>query len=125
MDQAQLQKMFGGAPGTPVPQVDPEDVRAVWKFGQEVKKDHPGVNVGIGMEILERACKPGSNIPAVTYRAGMAAMFLRRAPELKDKLDAVFLAAATIPMEWIGVEIVRQGLPFDLEDFMRRVSAAA
>jgi hypothetical protein len=52
MDQAQLQKMFGGAPGTPVPQVDPEDVRAVWKLGQEVKKNHPGVNVGISVELL-------------------------------------------------------------------------
>jgi hypothetical protein len=29
MDQAHLEKMFGGAPGTPVPQVDPEDVIAV------------------------------------------------------------------------------------------------
>ena len=125
MDQAQLEKMFGGAPGTPVPQVDPEDVRAVWKLGQEVKKDHPGVNVGIGMEIFERACKPGSNISAVTYRAGMTAMFLRHAPELQDKLDAVFLTAATIPMEWIGVGVVRKGLPFDIEEFMRRVSGTA
>ena len=125
MDQTQLQKMLGGAPGTPVPQVDPEDVRAVWKLGQEVKKDHPGVNVGIGMEIFERACKPGSNIPAVTYRAGMTAMFLRHAPELQDKLDAVFFTAATIPMEWIGVGVVRKGLPFDIEEFMRRVSGAA
>jgi hypothetical protein len=58
MDQAQLQKLLGGAAGTPVPQVDPEDVRAVWKLGQEVEKDHPGVNVGIGVEIFERACKP-------------------------------------------------------------------
>lgn len=124
MDQAQLQKMFGGAPGTPVPQVDPEDVRAVWKLGQEVKKDHPGVNVGIGVEIFERACKPGSNIPAVTYRAGMIAMFLRHAPELKEKVDAVFLAAATIPMEWIGVDVVRKGLPFDAEDFKHRVNEA-
>ena len=102
MDQAQLQKLLGGAPGTPVPQVGPEDVRAVWKLGQEVEKDHPGVNLGIGAEIFERAYKPGSNIPAVTYRAGMTAMFLRHAPELQDKLDSVFLIAATIPMDWSG-----------------------
>jgi hypothetical protein len=60
MDQAQLQKMVGGAPGTPVPQVDPEDVRAVWKLGQEVKKDLPGVNVGIRVEIFERASRLGN-----------------------------------------------------------------
>ncbi len=60
MDQAQLQKMFGGGPGTPLPQVDPEDVRAVWKLGQELKEDHPGVNVGIGVEIFERASRLGN-----------------------------------------------------------------
>jgi hypothetical protein len=39
--------------------------------------------------------------------------------------EPVFRAAAQVPMEWIGVGVVRQGLPFDLEDFMRRVSGAA
>ena len=63
---AKLHAMVSGALGEPVPQVDPEDVRAVWKLGQEVKKDHTGVNVGIGVEIFARACTPGSNIPAVT-----------------------------------------------------------
>jgi hypothetical protein len=125
MDQVQLQKLLGAAAGTPVPQVDPEDVRAVWKLGQEVQKDHPGVNVGIGVAIFERSCNPGSNIQAVTYRAGMIAMFLRHAPELKEKLDAVFLAAATIPMEWIGVGIVHRGWTFDPVDFIRRVREAA
>jgi hypothetical protein len=28
-------------------------------------------------------------------------------------------------MEWMGVGIVRQGPPFDFEDFMRRVREAA
>jgi len=28
-------------------------------------------------------------------------------------------------MEWIGVGVVRKGLPFDIEDFMSRVSGAA
>ena len=55
----------------------------------------------------------------------MTAMFLHRAPELQDKLDVVFLTAATIPMEWIGVGVVRKGLPFDIEEFMRRVSGTA
>ena len=89
MDQAQLQKIFGGAPG---------------------------------MEIFERACKPSSNVWAVTYRVGMTSMFLCHAPELQDK---VFRTAATIPMKWMGVGVVRKGLHFYIEDFMRRVSGAA
>ena len=118
------QALFGGAPGTPVPQVDPEDVKAVWMLGKQVKKDHPGENVGMGVEIFERTCKPAANIPAVTYRAGMIAMFLRHAPELQNKLDAVFRAAAEIPMEWIGVGIVHHGWAFDPDDFVRRVREA-
>ena len=30
--------------------------------------------------------------------------------------DPVFRAGAQVPMEWIGVGVVRQGLPLDLED---------
>jgi hypothetical protein len=41
-------------------------------------------------------------------------------PLIKDKLDAVLEAASDIPMEWIG-RGVRHGLPFDADDFVRRV----
>ena len=44
-------------------------------------------------------------------------------PLIEKKLDAVFLTAAQIPMEWLGQQ-VRQGLPFDADDFVRRVSEA-
>jgi hypothetical protein len=37
--------------------------------------------------------------------------------------ETVFKTAAKIPMEWIG-ENLRHGLPFDVEDFMRRVRDA-
>ena len=48
---AKLHAMVSGAPGEPVPKVDPEDVKTVWKLGQEVKTDHPGGGVAIGMAI--------------------------------------------------------------------------
>lgn len=129
MDEAQGREFFG-TPGEPVPQVDPEDIKAAWELGQEVKKDHPKGNVGIGVEIFKARCKPGADIPAVTYRANMIAMLQHAGPEImtpliQDKLDAVFLAAAQIPMEWMGVGITRRGLPFDADDFIRRVSEAA
>jgi hypothetical protein len=37
--------------------------------------------------------------------------------------DKVYNAAATVPMEWMGVGIVRQALPFDLEEFLRLCGA--
>jgi hypothetical protein len=77
-----IAEMFVGAPGTPVPQVDPEDVRAVWKLGQEVKKDHPGGGVAIGMAIFERTCKPGAIVKAVVFRANMVGMLQYAAPDV-------------------------------------------
>ncbi len=46
-------------------------------------------------------------------------------PLVQDKLDAVIQTAATIPMEWMVEGIVRHGLPFDPDDFVRRVRKAA
>jgi hypothetical protein len=134
MDEAEtLEKfsaMVSGAPGEAVPQVDPEDVKAVWELSQEVKKDHPDGGVAIGMAIFEHTCKPGAVVKAVIYRANMTDILCSAAPEimkplLQDKLDAVIHTAATIPMEWLGVRIVRRGFPFDAGDFIRRVSEAA
>ena len=55
MDQA-IFSQFSGEPRTSVPQVDPEDIKAVWKLGQEVKKDHPDGQVFIGMHLLGHSC---------------------------------------------------------------------
>ena len=80
--------------------------------------------------MLGHSCKPGADVKAVVYRARHIDLLGYVAPELmnpllQDKLAAVFQAAAEIPMEWIGVGIVRHGLPFDAEDFIRRVREAA
>jgi hypothetical protein len=131
VEQERLRELFGfGRPGEPVPQVDPGDVKAVWEVGQESVKEHPQGSVAIGVEIFRRACKPGANVPAVTYRTqqiGILQLIWRDVmdPLLQARLDAVFRAAAEIPMEWIGVGIVRHGLPFDPDDFVRRVREAA
>ena len=43
---------------------------------------------------------------------------------IEDKLGALFLTAAEIPMEWLGQEM-RQDFPFDVDDFLRRVRGSA
>jgi len=123
---------FGGEPGEPVPQVDPEDVKALWGVSMEVQRAHPGEPVGIDVSVFEHACKPGANVQAVYYRTAKLEMLRHVAPQLlepwtkKDQLDdAVFRAVAQVPMEWVGVGIVHKGLAFDIEDFMRRVREAA
>ena len=42
-------------------------------------------------------------------------------PPVRDKLDAVLIAASEIPMKWIG-EAVHDGWAFDPEDFVRRMA---
>src|SRR5882724_12252595 len=103
-EQERLRQLFGfGRAGEPVPQVDPEDVKAVWELWQGVKKDHPGVQVAIGQEIYERTCKHGTNVTAVSYRVGKIEMLRHILPDtmeplIQEKLDDVLKAASEIPM---------------------------
>jgi hypothetical protein len=129
MDEAEFLTSFWGKAGEPVPQVDPSDMKALWKLGEETKKMRPDGGVAIGVNLMEAYCKPGANIGAITYRAGMIGMLQHIAPEvmdplIKDKLDAVLATASEIPMEWIGTT-VHHGWTFDPEDFVRRVREAA
>jgi hypothetical protein len=130
MDQAEF---FTGAPGEQVPQVDPEDVRALWKLGlgRSMESGHPGGQRAIGVEVCKSVCKPGADISAVCYRGMMLGLITRHAQEQLapwinqgEMDDAIFRAIAEVPMEWMGVGIVRHGPPFDFEDFIRRVRAA-
>ena len=125
MDEA-FSKFFPDAAGEPVPQVDPEDVKVVWERQIKMERDHPGqlVAVAAGGNMPE----PNTNIRAVGYRATMLMMLRRVAPEIldpliQDKLDAVLLAIAHIPMEWISAG-GRKSLPFNFDDFMSRVNEA-
>ena len=78
MDQTEF---FGGAPGEPVPEVGPEDVRAVWKLGlgKSMESGHPGGQRAIGVEVCRAACNPGADISAVCYRGMMLGLVTRHA----------------------------------------------
>jgi hypothetical protein len=118
---------FGGNPDEQVPRVDPDDLKTVWQFrqGSLQRSEWP---VATGADFLRQLCKPGADVKALGYRAMMLSLLIQHAQEqlapwnTDGKLDDnVFRAAAEIPMQWIGVGIERLGLPFDVEDFMRRL----
>lgn len=125
---------FGGKAGESVPEVEPEDIKTVWQFGEELRAKFPSTKA-FGVGVMEQTCKPGTNIEAVNYRAGMIEMLSYIAQQLKpDEAqqlapwlkegqvpDPVFRAIAAVPMVWIGSE-VRQGFPFDVEEFHRRLN---
>jgi hypothetical protein len=118
---------FGGTPGTPVPTVDPEDLKAIWRLHREIASQHSGDSVGLDHSVIVDRCKPGSDVHAVAYRTSMLELFQHVAPDSlapwtnnTELDDAVFRVAANIPIDWIGTE-QRKGLPFDVEELLRRL----
>ena len=126
---------FGGEPGTPVPEVDADDVKAASRLYCEVEKDHPGQQVAVGMEVLKRVCKPGADVHAVCYcYAQLALLKLIAEQNVIPKAsmdcitangefkDSALEVISKFPMEWMG-NGPRQGLPFDLERFLQLCAA--
>ncbi|HET6180510.1 MAG TPA: hypothetical protein VFE61_26555 [Candidatus Sulfotelmatobacter sp.] len=119
---------LGGEAGEPVPEVDPQDLRAIWLMGNEAQAGHPRSKAA-GLEVMKSFCKPGANVEATWYRSTFIWMLTQLAkPQLTPYLiegnglaDPVFRTMASIPMEWVGPE-VRQDLPFDVSDFLDRLS---
>jgi len=77
---------------------------------------------------MKNVCKPGADVQAVWYRMSLVWVLSQVAREQlaawtkEGELDdAVYRTIAKIPMEWIGNN-EREGLPFDVEDFFRRLN---
>ena len=109
---------FGGKPGEPVPAVDPNDVKSVWKIQKDPTRS-TGAASSIGL--LTQACKPGADLQAVIYRSSFLWIITQTAPDQLERFteEAVSRAAANVPAEWTGVGIVREGPPFDVNEFLR------
>ncbi|MFY9672915.1 MAG: hypothetical protein WAK13_00610 [Terriglobales bacterium] len=127
-DGAVSSRVFGGNPGEPVPEVDPEDLKVLWLKQQELQARHPGQQMAIGMDLVQRICKPGADIPAIGYRVSMLWLLSQIAPVqfatfMRDGqlIDTAFRAAATVPVKWVGEGITDQS-PFDVGEFLRLCS---
>lgn len=122
-------RLFGGNPGEPVPEVDPQDLKTLWHLGRDLRARFPTGQHAIGFDLKKAICKPGANVQAASYRLsiiwGALDYFAQEqlAPWVKDDQvsDAVFQTMATIPIEWVGPGR-QKGLPFDVAEFFRRLS---
>jgi hypothetical protein len=118
---------ISGKAGESVPKVSPDDIRAVFKLQKEVAEGHPGQSVGIGASLYENCCSKGADIAAVWYRSAFLQMMVAQGKELAPWIDdgqpndVLVRAIAEIPMKWIGRGVEHKGLPFDQDDFMRRL----
>jgi len=112
--------------------VDPDDMKKLWQLFRDVQSRSGGIEggVAIDMRLYERACSPGADVQAVWFRAAILETLKQLRPELLAPWihdgefdDAVFQVAATFPMEKMRTGAVREGLPFDVEEFVKRIGA--
>ena len=54
-----------------MPEVEPEELKAIWQMARDLQARHTDQNVGIGFEAMKAVCKPGANAQAVWYRSSM------------------------------------------------------
>jgi hypothetical protein len=113
-----------------VPAVSPDDLRSVWKLTRDAQARNPGECTSIGNTVYQRVCSPGADAVAVWYRASMLGM-LQIIPESPlaqwthdgELDDVVFQVAATFPIEKMRTGVVREGMPFDVEEFVKQIGA--
>ena len=103
---------------TPLPSVNPDDLKRVWGLMRKAIDDH-GLGVGLDAGFISQNCDPGADVSAVFFRAALL-QHLFQSGLLDDWRDGsepaalVFQVGAAVPMEQ-GV----QG--FDIAEFIKRL----
>ncbi len=113
-----------GKPGEAVPTVDSADIKALWNYQQELGVRHPEGGVAICISVLKHICSPGADTRAVSYRCAMLALLggmLEAAWPGGQPSDTAFKVAARMELKWMGVGVVQNGVPFDVERFLAEV----
>ena len=122
---------FFGSRGNDVAAVNPNDLRNVWTMMRDLQaRAQAGQSESISSGLYESACSPGANVLAVWYRAFILEV-LQTLPgnpltpwSQGDELDdAVFQIAATFPMKKMPVGLVKNGLPFDVQELVKQIGA--
>jgi len=124
---------FFGARGNDVTAVNSDDLRKVWKMMRDLQAPTPaGPSGSSSSGLYESVCSPGANVVAVWYRASMLEV-LQMLPgnpltpwSREGQLDdTVFKVAATFPMKKLPIGLVKDGLPFDVQELVKQIGARA
>lgn len=96
----------------------------------EFEARNPGQCGAIGNSVYQSVCSPGADVVSVWYRASMLWVLRHVISDVVASWthdgqldDAVFQVAATFPMEKMKTGVVREGPPFDVEEFVKQVAA--
>lgn len=130
MNDKLLSNWAGSPEGDPLAVVDATDLKKVWQTSADFKALNPGQSGSIGSTVYQSVCSPGANVVAIWYRASMLCLLEQMMPELLASWthdgqldDAVFEVAATFPMQKMKTGVVREGPPFDVEEFVKQIGA--
>ena len=112
-----------------VPAVSADDLKKVWQVSAELEAKNPG-HGAIGNTMYEDVCGPGADVTSAWYRASMLWVLKEMMPDVLASWmhdgqldDVVFEVAATFPMAKMKTGVVREGPPFDVEGFVKRIGA--
>jgi len=123
--------LWTGSQEGAVANVSPDDLRNVWKLSRDTQARNPGQHV-MSNSMYESVCSPGADTIAVWFRSSMLWALKQMQPDPLAQWthdgefdDAVFQVAATFPMEKMRTGVVREGLPFDVDEFVKQIGARA
>jgi hypothetical protein len=94
--------------GTPLPTVNPQDLKGVWYFVQAStgQLDQNVVTQGVGFDArrISQHCEPGADVVAVFYRAALLRYCFQAGlfddwRDGNEPSDRVFRVGATFPMD--------------------------
>jgi hypothetical protein len=108
----EIEAQFGITPGKSVPRVKASDLKAVWKMGRNAEAHAMAHNpelkrgqLGIGIDLMKRACSPEADVNAVWFRgARLGMLMMRYGKEDAEPHAILFTMFAKLPMKWWGVE---------------------
>jgi hypothetical protein len=96
--------------GAPVPPVNPDDVKRVWRFiweavgGRQAAEGEASAAIGFDVGLIAQQCGPGADVLAVFFRTALLQPLLREGMlddwrEGNELRVSVFGAAATFPLQ--------------------------
>jgi hypothetical protein len=111
--------------------VNPADLKNVWTMMRDAQaRAMAGQLPSIDSRAYENVCSTDADVVAVWYRVSMLEL-LQMVPAKPltpwshdgEFDDAVFQVAATFPMKKLPVGIEQNGLPFDVQEFVKQIGA--
>jgi len=125
--------MWGSAvseDGLVVP-VDPSDIQEVIRMSSETMAQALGLpGPAIGANALKPMCTPEAHVMAIWYRVRMLGLCdangrLSAYKTNGEYTDAVYRVAATFPMKRVEMDVIHEGPPFDIEEFVKQIERAS